>query len=79
VVADSVIHAAAGEEGLHEWLTANRPELAGRIVWMSAAAMPAQAGNHAGNASFVLQKPFQAADLLSAVEMALGHVQPTPI
>jgi len=79
VVADAEVPAAAGEEGLHEWLTANRPELAGRIVWMSAAAMPAQAGNHAGNASFVLQKPFQAADLLSAVEMALGHVQPTPI
>ncbi len=79
VVADAEVRAAAGGEGLQEWLTANRPALAGRIVWMSAAAMPAQAGNHAGNALFMLQKPFKAADLLSAVEMALGHVQPAPI
>jgi two-component system NtrC family sensor kinase len=79
VVADAEVRAATGGEGLQEWLTANRPALAGRIVWMSAAAMPAQAGNHAGNALFMLQKPFKAADLLSAVEMALGHVQPAPI
>ncbi len=79
VVADAEVRAAAGGEGLQEWLVANRPALAGRLVWMSAAAIPAQAGNHAGNASLVLQKPFKAADLLSAVEMALGHVQPAPI
>jgi PAS domain S-box-containing protein len=79
VVADAEARAAAGGEGLQEWLTANKPALAGRLIWMSAAAMPAQAGNHAGNGSFVLQKPFKAADLLSAVEMALGHVQPAPI
>jgi len=79
VVADAEVRAAAGGEGLQEWLTTNRPALAGRLVWMSASAMPVQAGNDAGNASFVLQKPFKAADLLSAVEMALGHVQPAPI
>jgi len=79
VVADAEVRAAAGGEGLQEWLTANRPALAGRIVWMSAAAMPAQDENHAGNGSYVLQKPFKAADLLSAVEIALGYVQPAPI
>ena len=79
VVADAEVRATAGGESLQEWLTAHRPMLAGRLVWMSASAIPAQAGNHAGNGSFVLQKPFKAADLLSAVEMALGHVQPTPI
>ncbi len=79
VVADAEVRAAAGGESLQEWLTAHRPMLAGRLVWMSASAMPAQVGNHAGNGSFVLQKPFKAADLLSAVEMALGHIQPAPI
>jgi PAS domain S-box-containing protein len=79
VVADAEVRAAAGGESLQEWLTAHRPVLAGRLVWMSASAMPAQTGNHAGNGSFVLQKPFKAADLLSAVEMALGHIQPAPI
>jgi len=79
VVADAEVRAAAGGEGLQEWLQANRPTLAGRLVWMSASATPAQAENHSGNGSIVLQKPFQAADLLSAVEMALGHVQPAPM
>jgi two-component system NtrC family sensor kinase len=79
VVADAGVRPAAGGESLQEWLTAHRPMLAGRLVWMSASAEPAQAGNHTGNALFVLQKPFKAADLLSAVEMALGHVQPAPI
>jgi two-component system, NtrC family, sensor kinase len=79
VVADAEVRASAGGESLQEWFTANRPMLAGRLVWMSASAEPAQAGNHAGNGLFVLQKPFKAADLLSAVEMALGHVQPAAI
>jgi PAS domain S-box-containing protein len=79
VVADAEVRSAAGGEGLQEWLLANRPALAGRLVWMSASATPAQAENHSGNGSIVLQKPFQAADLLSAVEIALGHVQPTPM
>jgi PAS domain S-box-containing protein len=79
VVADAEVRAAAGGEGLQEWLLANRPALAGRLVWMSASATPAQAENHSGNGSIVLQKPFQAADLLSAVEMALGYVQPAPM
>jgi PAS domain S-box-containing protein len=79
VVADAEVRAAAGGEGLQEWLLANRPALAGRLVWMSASATPAQAENHSGNGSIVLQKPFQAADLLSAVETARGHVQPAPM
>ena len=79
VVADAEVRSVAGGEGLQEWLLANKPALAGRLVWMSASATPAQAENHSGNGSIVLQKPFQAADLLSAVEMALGHVQPAPM
>ena len=79
VIADAEVRAVAGAEGLQDWLMANRPVLATRLVWMSAAATHAPAENHGTNGSFVLQKPFKAADLLSAVETALGHVQPAPI
>jgi DNA-binding NtrC family response regulator len=79
VVADAEVRAAVGAGGLQEWLTANRPALAGRLVWMSASALPAPAEDHAGNGLLVLQKPFKAVDLLSAVETALGHVQAAPI
>ena len=79
VVADAEVRAAVGAGGLQEWLTANRPALAGRLVWMSASALPAPAEDHAGNDLLVLQKPFKAVDLLSAVETALGHVQAAPI
>jgi PAS domain S-box-containing protein len=79
VVADAEVRAANGAENLQDWLTANNPELARRLVWMRASAMPSSAENHTGNGSFVLQKPFKAADLLNAVEIVLGRVQPAPI
>jgi DNA-binding NtrC family response regulator len=79
LVADAEVRDISGAEGLQDWLTVNRPALATRLVWMSASAMHAQGDNHRVNGSFVLQKPFKAADLLSAVETALGHVQPAPI
>ena len=53
--------------------------LASRLVWMSASAMHAQVNHNGLNGSRVLQKPFKAADLLGAVEIALGYVQPAPI
>jgi len=79
IVADAEVRAVAGAEGLHDWLTANRPALATRLVWMSASANHTGAENGGTNGFVVLQKPFKAADLLSAVETALGHVQPAPI
>jgi two-component system NtrC family sensor kinase len=79
VVADAEVRAGAGAESLQDWLIANRPVLAGRLVSMSASAMPAAAENHPGNGLLVLQKPFKAADLLNAVEIVLGHVQAAPI
>jgi PAS domain S-box-containing protein len=79
VVADAEVRAAAGGEELQEWLAVNKPALVGRLVWMRASAEPAEAGNLGGNGLFVLQKPFKAADLLSAVEKALRHDQPAPI
>ena len=84
VVADAEVPAGVGGESLQSWLTANKPALATRIIWMRASAGPTLGENHAGNGLIVLQKPFQAADLLSAVETALGQpalgsVQPAPI
>jgi len=69
---------------MSSWLTVNNPALATRIVWMKASADPATNENHAGNGLLVLQKPFKAEDLLSAVETALGQpalggVQPASI
>jgi DNA-binding NtrC family response regulator len=79
VVADAEVRTGGGPETLQDWLMTNRPALASRLVWMRASAIPAAAEHHAGNGLCVLQKPFKAADLLSAVETALGHVQPAPI
>jgi two-component system NtrC family sensor kinase len=79
VVADSEVRASNGAANLQEWITAKNPELARRLVWMSASAMPSSAQNHAGNGFLVLQKPFKATDLLTAVDLALGRVQPAPI
>ena len=77
--ADSGVRASNGAENLQDWLSANNPELARRLVWMSASAMPSSTENHADNGLFVLQKPFKATDLLNAVELVLGRVQPAPI
>ncbi len=79
VVADSQVRASNGAENLQDWLNANNPELGRRLVWMSASAMPSSAELHADNGLFVLQKPFKATDLLNAVELVLGRVQPAPI
>jgi PAS domain S-box-containing protein len=79
IVADAEVRALGGAEGLQDWLRINRPDLVSRLVWMSASAAHAPGENHLTNGLVVLQKPFKASDLLSAVDTALGHVQPTPI
>ncbi len=79
IVADSEVRASNGAENLQDWLTANNPELGRRLVWMSASAMPSSEVHHADNGLFILQKPFKATDLLNAVELVLGRIQPAPI
>jgi hypothetical protein len=73
VVADADVRPGPTGESMSSWLAVNRPALATRIVWMRASAVPALIESHAGNGLLVLQKPFKAEDLLSAVEMALGQ------
>jgi DNA-binding response OmpR family regulator len=79
VVADLDMPATAGQETLAEWLEANKPALAQRLIWMRASAASGTKSDAARNGSQVLQKPFNSADLLAAVESALGQVQPAPI
>jgi PAS domain S-box-containing protein len=79
VVADLDMPATAGQETLAEWLEANKPALAQRLIWMRASAASGTKSDATRNGSQVLQKPFKSADLLAAVETALGQVQPAPI
>jgi CheY-like chemotaxis protein len=84
VVVDAEVRPGGAGETVQTWLAANRPALGMRTVWMSASAGTAGSEINEGDRSFVLQKPFKAADLLSAVERALGSaalgsIQPAPI
>jgi len=62
-----------------KWLEAKKPRLAGRIIFMRAGAPETPSGAEADSEYPVLQKPFKAADLLSAVDAALAQVQAVPI
>jgi two-component system NtrC family sensor kinase len=79
VVADLDMPVVAGQETLEGWLTANKPPLAQRLIWMRASTGSDTKDVAAQNGSQVLQKPFNSADLLAAVESVLGHVQVAPI
>jgi two-component system NtrC family sensor kinase len=79
VIADVEIRPAAGSHNFKDWLTVSNPALAGRLIWMSASPLASAAEHTPANGLPLLQKPFKAGDLLSAVDEALGHVQPAPI
>jgi len=80
VLADLDLSGTPERNILHDWILTRRPGLAKRCVWMRGVAplgrppdeMPRN-GNH------ILQKPFQAAELLAAIDAVLGNVQPTPV
>lgn len=79
VVADLEMPAIAGRERLGEWLEVHKPALARRLIWMRASAGLGTKSEPALNGTQVLQKPFNAGDLLGAVEAVLGQVQPAPV
>jgi len=79
VVADLHVSGKSGQPGLHAWLTANKPSLAGRLVLMRATAPSSVPTNEEARGTFpILQKPFKTADLLAIVEAALGDVHAAP-
>ncbi|MGB7469991.1 MAG: PAS domain S-box protein [Candidatus Acidiferrum sp.] len=80
VVADLDLSGTAGRNILHDWIMARRPGLAKRCVWMRGTAPLGRPANEVqGNGNIILQKPFKAAELLAAVDGALGSVQVTPV
>ena len=80
ILADLDLSGTAARNILHDWILARRPALAKRCVWMRGVAplgrpseeVP-QRGDH------VLQKPFEAGDLLAAVDAVLGSIQAAPV
>jgi len=72
VVADLQVCNAPNGDSLGEWLTQQKPALARRVIWMSAAVRSRSEGDKmAGSGSPILQKPFKASDLLAAVDELL--------
>ena len=80
VLADLALSGSAGNNILHDWILARRPGLAKRCLWMRGVAPLGRAAQEGPrNGSSVLQKPFKAAELLAAVDEALGSVQTAPV
>ena len=81
VVADLHVSGEANGSGLGEWLTLHKPALSNKLIWMRAVAPSEDAGKSiAGNGRQILQKPFQATDLLAAVDdLLLNSVQAAAI
>jgi two-component system, NtrC family, sensor kinase len=80
VLADLDLSGTAGRNILHDWILARRPGLAKRCVWMRGVAplgRPPEETPRNGNR--ILQKPFKAAELLAAVDGALGSIQTAPV
>jgi len=80
VVADLDLSGTGDRNILRDWILARKPRLSRRCVWMRSATppgLPQDEGRH--NGDYILQKPFKAAELLKAVDGALGSVQPSPV
>ena len=81
VVADLQVCEGANGDNLGEWLDRQKPALARRVIWMSAAVRSAsEAERISGRGCPILQKPFKASDLLAAVdELLQSSVNVAPV
>jgi two-component system NtrC family sensor kinase len=80
VLADLDLSGTATRNILHDWIAARRPGLAKRCVWMRGAAplgSPQDEATH--NGYQILQKPFEAGELLAAVDETLTRIQTAPV
>ena len=80
VLADLDLSGTATRNILHDWIAARRPGLAKRCVWMRGAAplgSPQDEATH--NGYKILQKPFEAGELLAAVDETLTRIQTAPV
>ena len=80
VLADLDLSGTAERNILHDWILARRPALAKRCLWMRGVAPLGRPPDELPrNGNHILQKPFQAAELLAAIDAVLGNVQPTTV
>ena len=80
VVADLDLSGTPGRNILQDWILVRKPRLAMRCVWMRAATpLNRPQGEASTNGNSILQKPFKAAELLAAVNSALGSIQVSPV
>jgi PAS domain S-box-containing protein len=79
IVSDARVYGSAPGSGLHTWVTTNRPDLAQRVVLVCEPHSSRHADSNGSTGFEVLQKPFTATDLLTAVEAALQSVRPTTV
>ena len=79
VVADLHLPGSRNGVGLFEWMATKKPALLNRMVLMSSGASSAiNREPFQRSGCRLLQKPFKAEELISAVEDALRQVQPAP-
>ena len=74
IVSDARVYGSAPDSGLSAWVTANRPDLAQRVVLVSEPRSRRLPDSQDPIAFEMLPKPFTATDLLAAVEAALRSV-----
>ncbi|HYL64970.1 MAG TPA: ATP-binding protein [Candidatus Methylomirabilis sp.] len=81
LVADLSLTGTGRRNILHDWILARRPALAKRCVWMRGISTQggAETEEPPTNGNHTLQKPFEGAELLAAVNAALGSAQATPV
>lgn len=81
VVADLALTGTGGRNILHDWVLARKPALARRCLWMRGVPVPGREHEEAqlANGNPTLQKPLKGAELLAAVDAALGSVQAAPV
>jgi DNA-binding NtrC family response regulator len=81
VIADLHVYDGSNGNGLGAWLARNKPSLSRRLIWMCAVAPSGDAGEKiAANGRPILQKPFKASELLSAVDdLLLAGIQTAAI
>jgi PAS domain S-box-containing protein len=79
MIADLHMSANLDQEGLCTWLAANHPVLLQRTVWMRASTSVGAGAEELPVGAQILQKPFKAEDLMTAVEAVLNDVHAAPV
>jgi two-component system NtrC family sensor kinase len=81
ILADLDLSGTAERNILYDWITARKPRMANRCVWMRGVTSVGQAPfeSLSGNGDCILQKPFKATELLAVVDGLLGSAQTAPV